>query len=75
VRARLYFAHADQDRSMPAVAIARFEAALREHGGAFESKLYAGALHGWTIPDSRVHDRAAAERAHGKLLELLATLR
>jgi carboxymethylenebutenolidase len=67
VRARLYVGHADQDRSMPADAIEKFEAALAAWGGRFESETYAGAGHGWTVPDSAAHDPAQAERAYGKL--------
>jgi carboxymethylenebutenolidase len=75
VKARLYFGHADNDRSMPAEAIAGLEAALRAWGGTFESEVYPGAVHGWTSADAPVHDTAAAQRAAGKLQALMATLR
>jgi carboxymethylenebutenolidase len=75
VKARLYFAHAVQDRNMPAEAIEKFERALKSWGGAYESETYEGAFHGWTTPDSPVYNRAQAERAFSKLLELFrATL-
>jgi carboxymethylenebutenolidase len=74
VRAQLYFGHAFGDRSMPAEAIAKLEAALAAWGGAFESETYEGASHGWTTTDSPVYHEAQAERAFGKLLELFAAL-
>src|SRR5207253_920635 len=40
VRAQLYFGHADQDPSMPAEAIAGFEASLMDWGGAWRSEVY-----------------------------------
>src|SRR5207237_436310 len=55
VRARLYFGHARDDRSMPADAIASFEQALATWGGAYESETY-DALHGWTVPDSAAYN-------------------
>ena len=70
VKARLYFAHADADRSMPAEAIAKLDGALRSWGGVFASETYAGASHGWTVPDSHAYNQAQAERAFGKLMEL-----
>lgn len=71
VKARLYFGHADKDNSMPEAAIHKLEAALEDWGGRYESELYAGAAHGWTHPDSAVYNHDAAERAFGKLTELL----
>jgi carboxymethylenebutenolidase len=76
IRARLYFGHAVEDRSMPADAIAKFDGALAAWGGRYESEIYEGAHHGWTVPDSPVYNRPQAERAFQKLTELLAeTLR
>ena len=71
VRARLYFGHADNDKGMPAEAIAKLEAALNEWGGTYESDTYDGARHGWMIPGSRVHAPAQAERGFAKLMALL----
>jgi carboxymethylenebutenolidase len=70
VKAQLYFGHADADRSMPAEAIAKLEDALRSWGGSFASETYAGAAHGWTVPDSRAYNQPQAERAFEKLTEL-----
>jgi len=74
IAARLYFGHADEDRSMPAEAIERFERALAAWGGRYESATYSGAHHGWTVPDSAAFHPAQAERAFQKLTETLAGL-
>ena len=72
VKARLYFAHAVEDGSMPAAAVAGLEDALKAWGGRWASETYAGARHGWTVPDSAAHDPAAADRAFAALESLLA---
>jgi carboxymethylenebutenolidase len=72
VKARLYFGHADEDRSMPGEGIEKFEQALADWGGSYESEVYAGAYHGWTVPDSPVFNETQAERAFAKLSELFA---
>jgi carboxymethylenebutenolidase len=72
VKARLYFGHAVEDRSMPPEAIEKLEEALAAWGGSYESALYEGARHGWTVPDSPVYNRDQAERAFGKLRQLFA---
>lgn len=71
VNARLYLGHADQDPVMPAEAISALESALEDWGGRFENETYEGAVHGWTVPDSRAYDPPQAERAFGKLQALL----
>lgn len=72
VKARLYFAHADKDNSMPEAAIHKLDTALAAWGGHYESELYTGAAHGWTHPDGAVYNQEAAERAFGKLTALFA---
>ncbi len=72
VRARLYFGHAFEDRSMPEEAIRGLESELEAWGGRFESEVYQGARHGWTVPDSAAYNEPEAERAFGRLKELLA---
>ncbi|MGA3294318.1 MAG: dienelactone hydrolase family protein [Candidatus Acidiferrales bacterium] len=69
---RLYFGHAVKDQFMPQEAIDKFNAALAAWGGKYESEMYEGALHGWTVPDSPVYNKPQAERAFGKLTELFA---
>lgn len=77
VKARLYFGHADNDQLMPKEWIDRLEAALRDWRGAFESEVYQGAAHGWTVPDrDGVYNELQAERAFEKQVELFdATLK
>jgi carboxymethylenebutenolidase len=52
-------------------AIAKFEQALAEWGGKYESETYKGAFHSWTSSDSPVYNPAAAERAFSKLTQIL----
>ncbi|HXZ19613.1 MAG TPA: dienelactone hydrolase family protein [Candidatus Acidoferrales bacterium] len=72
VKARLYFGHADEDRSMPKEAIEKLERALTSWGGTYASETYTGASHGWTVPDSRAYNEPQAERAFEKLAELFS---
>jgi carboxymethylenebutenolidase len=75
VKARLYFAHAIEDKSMPEDAIEKFNRALEAWGAGgnrYESEIYEGAYHGWTAPDSPVYNEAQAGRAFKKLTELFA---
>lgn len=70
VKARLLFGHASNDQSMPAAAIEKFEKALAEWGGAYESETYP-ARHGWMIPGREIYDPTEAARGFAKLMELL----
>jgi carboxymethylenebutenolidase len=70
IRAQLYIGHAVQDRSMPQDAIEKLDQALAAWGGNYESEVYEGAYHSWTVPDSPVHNPQQAERAFEKLIEL-----
>jgi carboxymethylenebutenolidase len=72
IKARLYFAHAVEDKSMPIEAIDKLSQALEVWGGRYESEIYDGAYHGWTAPDSPVYNQPQAERAFRKLTQLLA---
>ena len=72
VKARLYFGHAVDDRSMPQEAIDKLDRALEAWAGNCESEVYEGAYHGWTVPDSPVYNEPQAERAFVKLKELFA---
>ncbi len=73
IKAHLLFGHAVEDRGMPAEAIATLDRALEAWGGARESDVYAGAHHGWTVPDRPVYHREQAERAYARLTALLAS--
>jgi carboxymethylenebutenolidase len=70
IGAELYFGHADKDEAMTAADIARLEEALKAAGSRYESELYAGAQHGYTMKDLPMYDEAAAERHFDKLLGL-----
>lgn len=72
VVARLYFGHAEQDRSMNADAIQGLDQALADWGREYESEIYASAHHGWTVPDNPAFNPEQADRAFEKLTELLA---
>ena len=72
IKARLYFGHATNDRSMPEEAIAELDQALKNWGGKYESEVYKDAYHSWTTPDSPVYNAPQAERAFQKLTELFA---
>jgi carboxymethylenebutenolidase len=69
VKARLYFAHATADQSMPTEAIEKLEWALRSWGRDYESEMY-DAKHGWMIPGGRVYDPPNAQRGFDKLMRL-----
>jgi carboxymethylenebutenolidase len=62
VEARMYFAHADKDSSMPADKISEFEAALDASGVRYESETYEGAPHGFTMRDLPMFQQAAYEK-------------
>ena len=70
--ARLYFGHAINDKGMPAEAIEKLDRALEAWGGRYESEVYEGAFHSWTVPDSPVYNQPQAERAFEKLTRLFA---
>jgi carboxymethylenebutenolidase len=76
IKARLYFGHAVDDKSMPKEAIENLGHALKAWGGTYENEVYEGSYHSWTALDSPVYNRAQADRAFEKLLELFdATLK
>lgn len=70
IKARLYFGHAVEDRTMPAPAIEKLEQALAAWGGKYDSETYEGAKHGWTSADAAVYNEAQAERAYATLKKL-----
>ena len=70
VKARLYFGHAVEDRSMPKEAIEGLDRVLKRWGGSYTSEIYEDAYHSWTVLDSPVYNPRQAERAFEKLLEL-----
>ena len=69
IRAEVYVAHADQDRSMPPEQMEQVETALA--GVTHRAELYEGARHGFTMADLEVYDEQADERHWRELLGLL----
>jgi carboxymethylenebutenolidase len=70
-RARFFFGHADNDRSMQPDAIARLDKALDDAGLEHETVVYPGAPHGYTMADTASYDEAAAEQHFDALRRLL----
>ena len=55
---------------MPDEAIAKLDEALAAWGGQYESEVYEGAYHGWTVSDTPVYNPLQSEHAFEKLVEL-----
>ena len=72
IKAQLYFGHATNDRSMPQEAIEKFDRALAAWGGKYQSEVYEGAFHGWTVADAPVYNQPQADRAFQNLTDLFA---
>jgi carboxymethylenebutenolidase len=70
-RAEFVFGHADQDRSMPAEAVATLGEALDAAGLVARNEIYPGAAHGYTMADTSMYDEQAAERHFTELRGLL----
>ena len=70
-KGELYFGHAIEDQSMPPEAIKTLDAALKTWGGKYQSEVYEGAKHGWTVPGRDVYDEKQAERHYQKLFDLM----
>ena len=71
VKGELYFGHAVEDQTATPAQIAKLEDTLKGWGGTFQSEMYEGARHGWTMPGRPVYNQQQAERAQAKLLDLL----
>lgn len=70
IRAELYIAVADNDRTCPPEMVERLKKALDDAGVRYRCELYRGAAHGWMKPDFPVYDEAAAERGWSEMLAL-----
>jgi carboxymethylenebutenolidase len=70
IKARLYFGHAIEDRSMPEDAIKKLDDALAAWDGMWESETYAGCHHGWTVPGGPVYNEQGSNKHFQKLEEL-----
>ena len=70
-KAELYFGHAVEDQSMPPAAIEKLDDVLKGWGGIYQSEIYEGAKHGWSVPGRPVYDEKQSERHFAKLFDLL----
>ena len=76
IRARLYFGVADHDSSCSPESQAQLVTALSEASAGYQLELYAGAGHGFAVPDNLSYSEPAAERHWRRLTTLFAeTLR
>ena len=71
VKAELYFGHAVEDPTATPAQIAKLDDTLKGWGGRFQSEMYEGARHGWTVPGRDVYDDKQAQRHYEKLFDLL----
>ena len=69
LKAEVYVAAAEHDRSYPPEMAERFEQALVQAGVRYRAQTYPAA-HGWMKPDFPVYDHAAAERGWIEMLAL-----
>jgi carboxymethylenebutenolidase len=67
VTAEVYFAHADNDRSMTPEQIKALEAAFADAGVTYTSEVYEGAPHGFTMSDTPMY-HPEGERRHWEAL-------
>src|ERR1700761_4014589 len=70
VTGELYFGHADNDETMPAAMIEKFEGALAASGGRHTSELYPDSPHGFAVPGRDTFRADAAERHYETMLGL-----
>jgi len=74
--AKVYIAGADEDAGFPPEQADKLREALDAAGVDNEVTIYAGARHGYTMPDLPVYNEAAAERHWSEMLKLFdATLK
>ncbi len=79
IKARLYFAIASSDDTRQPDAKDKLREACASATVPAEIEVYAGAIHGWCVPDmppqngTAIYNKADAERAWGKLLALYRT--
>jgi carboxymethylenebutenolidase len=71
VKGELYFGHAVEDQSATPAQIAKLEDTLKGWGGTYQSEIYEGARHGWTVPGRDVFNAKQAERHYTKLQDLM----
>jgi len=72
IKARVYVAGADNDKSYPPEMAQRLETALTAAAVNHRCEIYPGALHGWTMTDFPIYNKEAAERHWEELFKLFA---
>ena len=60
-----------QEQSATPAQIAKLDDTLKGWGGKFQSEVYEGALHGWTMPGREIYNEKQAERHYEKMLDLM----
>ena len=70
IKAELYIAHADNDKSMPPEQIELLQSALKKSGIRFRAELYKGAAHGFTMADLPAYNEVALNRHWDNLFAL-----
>ena len=60
-----------EDPLMPPDTIEKLNDTLKAWGGRYESEVYEGARHGWTVPGRDIYNPTQAERHYQKLFDLL----
>lgn len=71
VKGELYFGHAVEDPLMPPDTIEKLNDTLKAWDGRYQSEVYEGARHGWTVPGRDIYNPTQAERHYQKLFDLL----
>jgi carboxymethylenebutenolidase len=69
-KASYLFALAENDDARDPAEKDRLRTVLAGRTGFQEVEVYAGAQHGWCVPDGRAYNEAAAEKAWGRLLAM-----
>lgn len=70
IKAEVYVAGADNDNSYPPEMAERLEKALTNARVRHRCEIYAGAAHGWMMPDFPIYNEESAERGWTELLAL-----
>jgi carboxymethylenebutenolidase len=70
IKARLYFAHADNDSFNTQEQISQLEKTLKAANAMYQSELYKGALHGFTMTDLPVYNKEACDKHWQKMMSL-----
>jgi carboxymethylenebutenolidase len=70
IKAEIYVAGAENDKSYPPEMAERLEKTLTKARVKHRCEIYAGAAHGWMMPDFPIYNEDSAERGWRELLAL-----